>query len=302
MSRLTRRAIGQSFILALGLGALDCSDRASPSEPTVRRMEVENAIPRQVPYGLWSEITVQGHNLDGAREAFFSSSEGVKRGAVLETGSSAVRVQVPAHEWFGQARVILSEGNQPFHERDTLPFRLELAGPEPDDPRIYEYRVQNAQMRRWDRSRFPLAVYLGQFVSSADRDTARAGVELWTNAVEPGLPSFFFVEDSLEADVVFTVLSGIGAPSVCGVVFHPLFTREELIISSDKAQILCKRFVYDGGVVPRDIRVLAAHEMGHVLGLLLHSKRPTDAMAVAFTGIGPSLNDILTLRHLYTTN
>ncbi len=301
MYRLTRSTAGRWVIVALGMGIQGCSDGASPAEPTVKRLEVQNAIPRQVPYRLWSEVTVQGRNLDGVRDAFVSSPEGVKRATILEPGSSEMSIQIPPHEWFGQVQVILSEGNESFHERDTLPFRLELVGPDPNDTRIFEYRDFNGQARRWDRSRLPLSVYPGQFLSAADRDTAIAGIESWSNTIEHGIPSFIFVEDSLEADVIFSV-SPFGQP-LCSAVMFPLTAGAELMQLIDRVQIGCIRDFFEGAFLPRDLRVLAAHETGHALGLHGHSKRPTDLMGEGgFGGRDPSPSDILTLRHLYTAN
>jgi len=288
--------IRQPAILAVCL--VSCKG-GSPSEPTAKWLELQAASPAQAPYGVPSSIDLLGENLDGVVEVYFASSEGTKRGMVEQRGSSSIRVRVPAHQWFGSARIIVSEGSQTYHQRAEMPGLLRLVGPAYPDMEIYEYRDEIGRLFRWRRERFPLRVFLSPFAEEEDRAAVIAGVQSWTDAVAPGVPSFLITADSAGADVLW-LPQDFENRAAC-LTGHPVRTSAGVELQEwiERSVIGCWPGFYAGELIPRTNQVIAGREMGHALGILRHSKRETDIMGIPFVGVAPSVADFRTLRHLY---
>lgn len=170
----------------------------------------------------------------------------------------------------------------------------------------FELPFNENVLLHWSRRQMPLRVHLpvppdGFYADPlAVHEVVRDGITDWADVVEPGLPSFVFVDSPGEADI--PVAWAFEPPDPTWYVAHCVFSPT----------VLSKQFAVDHILVTARWRGrepsldmiygTVLHEMGHALGLAGHSPDRADVM-------GRSLNverrpevtarDRATLRALY---
>jgi hypothetical protein len=158
---------------------------------------------------------------------------------------------------------------------------------------------RDSSLTRWpDRMRRPLRVWVAAGDQVADwrpvfNDQVRAAFTQWTDA---GVPlRFAFVQDSASADVHVTWVDRFGEP----ISGKTLWARDDRwwIVSADIALAVHHQ---DGDAldVPQ-IRAIALHEIGHLLGLD-HTGDPANIMAAKVRVRELSVADQATARLLYS--
>jgi predicted Zn-dependent protease len=160
---------------------------------------------------------------------------------------------------------------------------------------------------RWSRNQMPLRVHLpappdGFYADpEAVLDVVRDGVTDWTDAAEPGLPSFVFVDTAREADIPIVWAFEPPDPSwyVAYCAYSPtLFTARQFAI--DYILVTAR---WRGEEPSLDVLYeTVLHETGHALGLGGHSPDPGDVMYAKGRRNGRpevSERDRATLRALY---
>ena len=161
---------------------------------------------------------------------------------------------------------------------------------------------------RWPRGRMPLRVHLppppdGLFEQpEAILDSVRDGILGWTDAAEPGLPRFVFVDDPGEADIPIVWAE---KPQMGTYVAFCSYDVDVFARRFGVSHILVTAHWGEGRVADLyDIYAVMLHEMGHALGMGGHSPDPRDVMYERVTRMateGPSVRDRVTLRALYAT-
>jgi predicted Zn-dependent protease len=154
------------------------------------------------------------------------------------------------------------------------------------------------------RRQMPLRVHLppppeGFYADpEAVHEVVRDGVTDWADAVEPGLPSFAFVDTPRDADIA--VAWAFEAPDPTWYVAHCVYSQT--IVSK---QLAVDRILVTArwrGEEPA-LDLLSGtmlHEVGHALGLGGHSPAPNDVMGRgARLGRALTERDRNTLRALY---
>lgn len=167
--------------------------------------------------------------------------------------------------------------------------------------------VGQVSLNRW-RS-FPLAYYFDAAAFSVEflddyGPAIRDGIGRWDAATENELGAVIEVQDPAAADFVITyraitplaatarAFHATGTPFLAGgeIVYNPTGMREG------------EELARDGGISPeafrRGISGIAAHEMGHLLGIIGHSTRGDVLMGPEFRD-APTIYDVNTLMHAY---
>lgn len=142
-----------------------------------------------------------------------------------------------------------------------------------------------ARLLRWQSDRFPLAVYLD--VSSVPsnmqplyRDSVTVGADLWNVATQGRIGRFALVASSSGANITmrFSMRSDTN--------YFALTTSNFAGSVVQSASISFERSSFELELAQRDPRFVVlsvsstvAHEMGHALGVMLHSPDPADLMA-----------------------
>ncbi len=159
---------------------------------------------------------------------------------------------------------------------------------------------------RWQDHQMPLRIHLarpprGLFADpEAVLDSVRDGITDWSDVVEPGLPSFRFVDDPGRADIPITWDEK--PPDPRWYVAHCSYDIQVFSRRWGVSHILVTARWWDGREASlADLYNAVLHEMGHALGLAGHSPDPQDVMypdvASGITGL--SERDRQTLIGLY---
>jgi predicted Zn-dependent protease len=170
----------------------------------------------------------------------------------------------------------------------------------------FELPFNENVLLHWSQRQMPLRVHLplppdGFYGDPrAVHEVVRDGVTDWADVVEPGLPSFRFVESAGEADI--QIAWAFEAPDPSWYVAHCSYAQT----------LISKRFGVDRILVTArwrgdepSLETLYAtmlHEMGHALGLGGHSPVAADVMyrsVVKSSRAGLTERDRATLRALY---
>lgn len=160
-------------------------------------------------------------------------------------------------------------------------------------------------LMHWPKRKMPLEVSLpvppeGLFENPNEvRLAVRRAILEWEDVVEPGVPSFSFVDDPGDADIPI-----VWAEEPDGD-WYIAFCAYDVSVPSrfGVSHILVTGRWRDGHVASlRDIYSTIVHETGHALGLMGHSDSPEDVMwpwVNSRIGSGLSPSDENTLRKLY---
>jgi predicted Zn-dependent protease len=170
----------------------------------------------------------------------------------------------------------------------------------------FELPFNENVLLHWSRRQMPLRVHLpvppdGFYDDpQAVHEVVRDGVTDWADVVEPGLPSFRFVDSPGEADI--QIDWALEAPDPTWFVAHCVYAQT----------LISKRFGVDRILVTARWRGdepsletlygTMLHEMGHALGLGGHSPEADDVMYRSVsrkTRVALSDRDRATLRALY---
>ncbi|MDJ0786263.1 MAG: matrixin family metalloprotease [Myxococcota bacterium] len=159
---------------------------------------------------------------------------------------------------------------------------------------------------RWPTRKMPLRVYLppapgGLFEDPAAIEAAvREGVLGWADVVEPGVPSFTFVDSLGAADIPIVWAE---EPDGDWYVAHCAYDIGQRTRRFGVSRILVTGRWADGHVADgAQVQQVVLHEMGHALGLGGHSPDPEDIMYPSVSPretSGLSERDRATLQALY---
>jgi hypothetical protein len=186
----------------------------------------------------------------------------------------------------------------------------------PDYLRLVTARdsYSNTYLMHWRKREMPLSVYLPSpppdlFTNPEEVYSAvRRGILDWAGVVEPGIPSFEFVDDQGDADIPI-----VWAKEPTGD-WYIAFCAYDVQIPSrfGVSHILVTGRWGDGHQASiADVHAVTLHEVGHALGLMGHSDNPTDIMyrsimsesarmqLIQYSGSLLSASDRQTLRELY---
>ena len=160
-------------------------------------------------------------------------------------------------------------------------------------------RTRDSALTRWtDRTTRPLRVFLrdGDGIAGWTPDqlpAVRDAFDTWTRA---GIPvRFTFVTDSASADVHVRFTAGFAN----GISGKTVWSRDADYWIVAGAIQLAIAHPGGGAVTPPQMRAIALHEVGHLLGLD-HADSPDDIMAARVRARDLSDADRATVRLLYT--
>ncbi len=286
-----------AFILCAGCAAASGPAKpVGPEDPLISAnphwLKVVDIEPDTVPLLSATRFTIEGEGLDGARAVVFRSDAGGTYQAetpIIES-SSRITARGPVYRKGQSAMVIVIDGSQPTPQADTIGPVL-FAGPDPADPRVYEYRNGHGNVVRWRRSDMPLSVYIEDSLPSTVKDDLWRGITTWTDVVEPGVPSFVRIHERASANLVFEP-----GDSYCAtyIDYDVQDTHRNDVFQCPLAVLVPKHGGHSFFVTG-----LGAHETGHMLCLLNHSSDRRDIMSGQHIVV-PSQRDTLTLRHCYS--
>jgi hypothetical protein len=136
------------------------------------------------------------------------------------------------------------------------------------------------QLKRWQR--FPVDVYvdlstLPEATHAVYREGVEKGIDLWAQATVGQIGAFRVSYERTGSPVSVAIVPGKLPDSAIGIT--ELTFTSDLIVSAD---VQLTRSHYEGTpFLVNDIANTAAHEMGHVLGIVDHSPFPEDKMWVS---------------------
>jgi predicted Zn-dependent protease len=178
----------------------------------------------------------------------------------------------------------------------------ELATP-PDRTETYDYtpRLLNGfpLVFRWPATSLPVRIWTEPVLDLPHHLTE--AIAIWQGGVLYGEVRAIPVEDSTDADVI--ILLGDAEAALSGDRACTGSTRLE--VDLDTAIVLpfrsrvAPRAGASSSAVQSCLATAVAHEVGHVLGLFLHSSDPDDLMYGSPTVDALSARDVATLQTLY---
>ncbi len=248
------------------------------------------------PYSYSAPIEIHGENLDLATYVWFTGYSPPVR--ILEQSPSRLLVQTPVVGRWMRTGLWVAALNSLASAADTL-AGFDFVGPLFGDTLVYEFRNASLdtlyQVLRWNDRTMPLKVYIPVEWPRDAQAVIRQGIEGWENVARPGIPSFVYVQTPAAANVVWRVQE---FPNCGGA--HPEWEPGSGEMQRAFATFCNTAFFADEGNNHAFLLNIAAHEMGHMLGLWRHSPRGSDVMGGAnFSETGLSRGDSLTLRRLY---
>jgi predicted Zn-dependent protease len=126
-------------------------------------------------------------------------------------------------------------------------------------------------------------------------ESTRDGVLDWTDTVEPGLPSFEFVDTPGEADIPIVWATEPDGDWYLAHCVYDINLRQRRF-GVARILIAARRGAWTADI--HDVHRVMLHEMGHALGLR-HSPVEGDLMYGGGGGLGIGDRDRNTLRKLY---
>ncbi len=167
--------------------------------------------------------------------------------------------------------------------------------------------MDEVQLNRW-RS-FPLAYFFDSASFSQDligdyREAITTGIQRWPEATGNGLGTVVRVDERVQAQFVITFREVLPSDTFART-FHATgtpfladgeiaFNRAYLTEFEDRV----REGTMDPEVFFRAVAGVAAHEMGHLLGIIGHSARDDVLMGLSFHD-APTVADVNTLIHAY---
>ncbi len=167
--------------------------------------------------------------------------------------------------------------------------------------------VAEVRLNRWPS--FPLAYFFDSASFSHDlvddyREAVTTGIRRWAEATGNGLGAVVQVDERDQAQFVIT-FRDVTPSSTFARTFHatgtPFLAGGEIAFNRSHLTEIEGR-VRDGEleseVYSRAVAAVAAHEMGHLLGIIGHSTRDDVLMGTSFHE-APTISDVNTLVHAY---
>jgi hypothetical protein len=159
----------------------------------------------------------------------------------------------------------------------------------------------------WPRSALPVKIWVEN--AGGLPDDVRHGIDLWKGAFLYGEWDATVVSDSSTADVIvhYTDTPPPGPPAIrlASRLLPECVGATEIDTVATRFQLKLPVEMFVNAIVPandpnlpRCLRVTAAHELGHSLGIFQHSPTPTDLMYSSPSVDGPSLPDAHTAEAL----
>jgi hypothetical protein len=178
--------------------------------------------------------------------------------------------------------------------RDSIlaPAMFAFVGPEPSDPRVYDYawftftRYRNI---RWRLDDPELTIWFDPVYPVEYREAMMRGFRKWEGVLAAGKPRFRETDTQQGAHILVEsqFAAGAASPEVDDTA-----TRLEHVNVS--------MFLFlENPAPPENYFLTAVHEAGHALGLWAHSPFIGDVMSSFGDESLPSERDIATIRHLY---
>jgi hypothetical protein len=151
------------------------------------------------------------------------------------------------------------------------------------------------QSPRWEH--FPVTIYIDSSTveNSLEMSELRTGLSEWSDATN-GVLGVRFVDNSKDGQVMVKMVDRI--PGANGRTRFPWTDHGVARLAT--VEIVHARFSHgDVGVKTRTVQRDAAHEMGHVLGIMRHTTKPGTMMFHNAATDVPSRLDINTIRTKY---
>jgi hypothetical protein len=159
----------------------------------------------------------------------------------------------------------------------------------------------------WPRSSLPVKIWVEDQYALPVR--VQEGITLWKTAFRSGEWDATIVSDSTTADVIFRAIQPPPVLRASGVRVHalvaPCFGATDVLTGATRFELLEPIRSYVFPSLPNDpnitacLRAVAAHELGHTMGLFQHSSDSLDLMYAFPTVTALSARDIATVRNAY---